>query len=421
MGRKMKDSGIEWIGEIPEDWDKDKVVRIFSTIGSGTTPKSNDENYFDGKNNWIQSGDINGGILKECKTKISDEAVNKFSALKLYVSPFLIMAMYGASVGNLSISKIDGYVNQACCVLKSESSDMRYLFYSLYAARDELILHAMGSGQPNISQNTIKQLWLPFPSKKEQEIVVNFLDSKCNHINAIINKTRTSIEEYKKLKQSIITQAVTKGIRPNRKMKDSGIEWIGEIPEEWDSMNPKALFTQRKDRAKNGERQLTASQQFGVIYQDEYMERTGTKVVTVEKDFDILKHVEMGDFVISMRSFQGGLEYSEYTGSISSAYVMLIPNVELVFPHYYKWLLKSSVYINALQSTSNMVRDGQAMRYSNFAQVRLFMVPLEEQKEIANYLDVKISKINTLISKKEQLLTELENYKKSLIFEYVTG
>ena len=183
----------------------------------------------------------------------------------------------------------------------------------------------------------------------------------------------------------------------------------------------KALFTQRKDRAKNGERQLTASQQFGVIYQDEYMERTGTKVVTVEKDFDILKHVEMGDFVISMRSFQGGLEYSEYTGSISSAYVMLIPNVELVFPHYYKWLLKSSVYINALQSTSNMVRDGQAMRYSNFAQVRLFMVPLEEQKEIANYLDVKISKINTLISKKEQLLTELENYKKSLIFEYVTG
>lgn len=148
---------------------------------------------------------------------------------------------------------------------------------------------------------------------------------------------------------------------------------------------------------------------------------TGAKVVTVDKDFDILKQVEAGDFVISMRSFQGGLEYSNLSGSISSAYVMLIPNHTLVCPRYFRWLLKSSVYINALQSTSNMVRDGQAMRYSNFAQVRLYTVPVDEQEEIANYLDEKCAAIDTLITRKTALLTELEAYKKSLIYEYVTG
>lgn len=187
------------------------------------------------------------------------------------------------------------------------------------------------------------------------------------------------------------------------------------------SITPKALFAQRKDKAAYGEKQLTASQKYGVVYQEEFMELTGNRVVTVEKDFDILKHVEIGDFVISMRSFQGGLEYSTKAGSISSAYVMLIPNLSKVFPRYYRWLFKSEIYINALQSTSDLVRDGQAMRYSNFAQVRLFTVPLSEQEEIADFLDDKCAKIEKLISQKEQFLAEIESYKKSLIYEYVTG
>ena len=205
-----------------------------------------------------------------------------------------------------------------------------------------------------------------------------------------------------------------------RKMKDSGIEWIGDIPEGWETINPKALFTQRKDRASKGERQLTSSQQYGILYQDEYMELTGSKVVTVEKDFDILKHVEAGDFVISMRSFQGGLEYSTKSGAISSAYVMLVPNLELVYPRFYRWLLKSSVYIDALQRTTNMVRDGQAMRYSNFAQVRLFALPLDEQKSRADFLDVKCSSIDKILSKTRSSIEEYKKLKQSVITQAVT-
>lgn len=419
--RGMKNSGIEWIGDIPRDWSKNKTIRLFSVIGSGTTPKSEDENNFLGDINWIQSGDINGGFLPFCKNQISDEVLAKYSALKVYKAPFIVIAMYGASIGNLSISNIDACVNQACCVLSETENDFNYLFYAIKSAKDYLIRKAVGGGQPNISQDTIKQLWLPQPSIEQQKRIADFLDEKCAEIDTVIEKTKATIEEYKMLKQSVITEAVTKGIRPNRPMKDSGIEWIKVIPAEWNSINPKALFDQRKEKAKQGERQLTASQQFGVVYQDEYMEMTGSKVVTVEKDFDILKHVESGDFVISMRSFQGGLEYSEKTGSISSAYVMLIPNTKFVYPRFYRWLLKSSMYINALQSTSNMVRDGQAMRYSNFAQVRLYTVPIEEQEEIADYLDQKCAWIEELIAKKTSLLSELESYKKSLIYEYVTG
>ena len=205
-----------------------------------------------------------------------------------------------------------------------------------------------------------------------------------------------------------------------RKMKDSGIEWIGEIPEGWRTINPKALFTQRKDKAQKGERQLTSSQQYGILYQDDYMELTGSKVVTVEKDFDILKHVEAGDFVISMRSFQGGLEYSTKSGAISSAYVMLVPNLELVYPRFYRWLLKSSVYIDALQRTTNMVRDGQAMRYSNFAQVRLFTLPLDEQKSRADFLDLECSSIDKILFKTRSSIEEYKKLKQAVITQAVT-
>ena len=205
-----------------------------------------------------------------------------------------------------------------------------------------------------------------------------------------------------------------------RKMKDSGIEWIGEIPEGWRTINPQALFTQRKDKAQKGERQLTSSQQYGILYQDDYMELTGSKVVTVEKDFDILKHVEAGDFVISMRSFQGGLEYSTKSGAISSAYIMLVPNLELVYPRFYRWLLKSSVYIDALQRTTNMVRDGQAMRYSNFAQVRLFTLPLDEQKSRADFLDLECSSIDKILFKTRSSIEEYKKLKQAVITQAVT-
>lgn len=205
-----------------------------------------------------------------------------------------------------------------------------------------------------------------------------------------------------------------------REMKDSGIEWIGKVPVEWKIDNPQYHFSQRKDRAKQGMVQLTASQKYGVITQTEYMERTGANIVTVQKDFDILKLVCAGDFVIHMRSFQGGLEYSEKTGSISSAYVMLIPSNTIREPRYYKWFFKSSNYIDALSSTSNLVRDGQAMRWSNFIQLPILFPPAEEQQRIADFLDAKCAEIDALTADIQTQIDTLEQYKRSVIAETVT-
>ena len=162
---EMKDSGVEWIGKIPQYWSRDKVVRIFKIIGSGTTPK--DDSYLiDGSINWIQSGDINGGILSSCSNKISNKAIEFYSALTVYKHPYIIMAMYGGSVGHLSLSQIDGCVNQACCVLKDPYLNYFYTFYCLNSAKNHLLKHAIGGGQPNISQTIIKQSWFPKPPEK---------------------------------------------------------------------------------------------------------------------------------------------------------------------------------------------------------------------------------------------------------------
>lgn len=429
MKRQMKDSGIEWIGEIPKEWDISKTLyslKMPITDGPHETPELLAEGIPFISAEAVSCG--NGHIdFSHKRGYISREFYDE--CCKKYVPQLddIYMIKSGATTGK--IAKVE--TNEIFTIwsplavfrFNEYKANVNYMYFYLQSdCYQKQIEDKWTYGtQQNIGMRTLEQLKLVVPPLSEQQRIADFLDDKVSQIDSTITKTRESIEEYKKLKQSIITEAVTKGIRSNRRMKESGIKWVKSIPAEWDGIAPKALFALRKDKAQAGEKQLTASQQYGVIYQDEYMELTGTRIVTVEKDFDILKHVEAGDFVISMRSFQGGLEYSEKSGSISSAYVMLIPDLNLVYPRFYKWLFKSSVYINALQSTSNLVRDGQAMRYSNFVQVRLYTVPLEEQKEIAGYLDNKCAEIDTLIEKKTALLAEMEAYKKSVIYEYVTG
>lgn len=421
--REMKDSGIEWIGEIPKDWKCCKVKYSTSFVGSGTTPTSSNQDFYDGDINWIQSGDLYKNVVVDTvEKKLTEKALKSFSALHIYQAPFIIMAMYGASVGNTAFSKIDACCNQACCCIKNnESFNLKFMFYWLDFAQIDFLGRAIGGTQPNISQDKIKNQYIVKPSLEEQQQIADYLDTQCSEIDATaedIQKEISLLEEYKK---SVITEAVTKGLNPDAEMKDSGVKWIGEIPINWQAVNPRWLFAQRKDRAKKGMEQYTASQKYGVISQKDYMNRIGGSIVTVQKDFDILKMVCKGDFVIHMRSFQGGLEYSEHTGSISSAYVMLIPQKNTGECRYFKWLFKSASYINALQSTSNLIRDGQAMRYSNFIQIIIPYPPLDEQQQIADYLDSQCSEIDAIIADKKRQRGILADYKKSLIYEYVTG
>ena len=423
--REMKDSGIEWIGKIPEEWTKDKVIRLFNIIGSGTTPKNITSDF--PCVNWIQSGDINGSLISSCKNNVSESIISQYSALKIYAAPFIVIAMYGASVGNTSISLIDGCVNQACCVLSASIYNLNYAFYAIKSSQNYLIRKAIGGGQPNISQDTIKQLWLPLPALHEQKRIAAFLDAECAEIDAVLEKTRASIEEYKKLKQAVITQAVTKGIRGDRPMKDSGIEWIGEIPAgvpisrvglHFDIVLGKMLCSAPVDDNYTLESYYCAAD-----VHFEGLSNGEKKKMWFSPDEKEQYCVKNGDLLV----VEGGAGAGGCAIAVSTDVPIYIQNSIMIVRskgisniRYLRYLLECLVkkgYIDVVCNKATI---------PHFTKDKLANVPFivflqSEQEEIAEYLNEKCAGIDALIAKKRQYLTEIETYKKSLIYEYVTG
>lgn len=415
--REMKDSGIEWIGQIPKHWEVHPVYAYFEE-GKTKNYRMQEQNLLSLSYGRIIRKDINtnGGLLPA-----SFNTYNVVEAGDIIIRPTDLQNDKRSL--RTGLVKEQGIITSAYIDLRPKDNvNSKYYHYLLHSYDVIKVFYNMGNGvRQGLNFSEFAKLLLLEPTTVEQQQIADYLDTKCSEIDATaedIQKEISLLEDYKK---SVITEAVTKGLDPDAEMKDSGVKWIGEIPVNWQAVNPRWLFAQRKDRAKKGMEQYTASQKYGVISQKDYMNRIGGSIVTVQKDFDILKMVCEGDFVIHMRSFQGGLEYSEHTGSISSAYVMLIPQKNTGECRYFKWLFKSASYINALQSTSNLIRDGQAMRYSNFIQIIIPYPPLDEQQQIADFLDTKCSEIDAIIADKKRQRGILAEYKKSLIYEYVTG
>lgn len=207
----MKDSGVEWIGEIPEHWDMMKISNIFNNIGSGTTPKSsNDEYYIDGNVNWLITGDLNDNYIHNTSTKITKKALHDTSALKIYPKESLVIAMYGATIGKLGILNIETCTNQACCVLsRSKIMNIKYTYYWFLGYRNEIISLSYGGGQPNISQDVIKNLKCIVPPFNEQKQIIDYLDTEITKINKTITKVTENINLLEEYKTSLIHHVVT--------------------------------------------------------------------------------------------------------------------------------------------------------------------------------------------------------------------
>lgn len=420
MARKMKDSGIEWIGEIPEGWEVHRIKTHFSIIsGSGFKPELQGQSTGDFP--VCKASDISssGHYLHTSANYISSDIVES-QHFSIIPKGSILFAKIGEAMrkNNRSLCSLDCCVDNNCQGLVPKNISSEFSYY-LFTCIDMTWFDNAGT-IPCINNQKLYDCRIPFPSYDEQLLIANHLNIQCDKINEMLFHIRSSIEEYKKLKQAVITQAVTKGVRGEREMKNSNIGWVKELPSDWSTIPSKYLFKNSDTKRFNGDEQLTASQQHGIITQKYYTELTGSKVVLANKGLDDWKHVEPFDFIISLRSFQGGLEMSETTGCITWHYIVLKP-CHQIYSYYYKWLFKSEIYIRALQRTCNFIRDGQDLRYSNFIQVPLFEPPLEEQKEIADYLNGKCAEIDKLIAKKEQLVKALESYKKSLIYEVVTG
>lgn len=407
----MQESKLEWYGLIPDSWRISRIGLLFSQRSS----KVSDKDY-------EPLSVTKNGIVPQLKTVAkTDDGDNR----KLVCVGDFVINSRSDRRGSCGVSSYAGSVSLINIVLKPKAAiNPRYYewLFKTDLFTDEFYKwgHGIVDDLWTTRWQDMKSIAVPVPSENEAEVISSFLDQHCAKIDALIAKNYQSIEEHKALKQSIITEAVTHGVNSSVEMKDTGLKWNRRIPAHWKVVPAKALFSQSNTTAQEGDCQLTASQRHGIISQQEYMLRENTKIVLADKDLDKWKHVEPNNFIISLRSFQGGLEMSNVTGCITWHYIVLVPKAD-VWPPYFKWLFKSSGYIKALQGTASFIRDGQDLRFSNFVQIPLFLIPIHEQKQISDYLDKKCVEIDKIIQQKVQLISELEAYKKSFIYEIVTG
>ena len=230
-----KDSGVEWIGEVPSHWEVMKTSLAFHGIGSGTTPSTSKKEFYDDNDGyyWLQTGDLNDGLINDTSKKITKLAISQCN-LKFYPIDSIVIAMYGATIGKVGILGIKTATNQACCVLPANKNmNSKFAFYEFLACKPALLVSAIGGGQPNISQDVIRKQKIAIPPLLEQNIIATYLDNKCSEIDNVISAQQKRIALLQELKQSVITLAVTKGLNPNVEMKDSGVEWIDKIPSNW--------------------------------------------------------------------------------------------------------------------------------------------------------------------------------------------
>jgi type I restriction enzyme S subunit len=307
------------------------------------------------------------------------------------------------------------------CLRPTSSMNHRYAKYLLAAYDFMKVFYGFGSGlRQNLDVKHIKHIPIPVPGLDEQELIVRYLDhSELRIAKAIAGKNE--LLDLLKERRSSTIQMITLGHdRPKSQLKDSGVLWLKEIPMSWEAVPSKALFRNRRQVASRDDTVMTASQTHGIMPREEYMKTEGRRVMVVLRDSYALKKVEVNDFVISMRSFQGGIEWSRVSGAVSPAYVVLVPTAD-VFPEFFAHLLKCKAYISAIRSTSDYVRDGQELRYSNFGQVPLPRVPIDEQKALAAKITQAIGETDAAMQAIEREVALLKEYRIRLISDVVTG
>jgi type I restriction enzyme S subunit len=285
---------------------------------------------------------------------------------------------------------------------------------------DFVAFNFSGSTINHLYQNVFETFRFPFPDLATQRQIADFLDRETARIDLLIEKKQRLVALLGEERSAVISHSVTKGIDPDAPMKDSGEAWLGQIPEHWEVVPPTVLFTQSKERARDGDEMLSATQKYGVIPLAEFEALEQRQVTKAFTNLELRKHVEIGDFVISMRSMDGGLERAHATGSVRSSYSVLKagPDVE---GRFYGAVLKSSLYIQALRLTSNFIRDGQDMNFGHFRKIRLPKLSLTEQTEIADYLEAETTRIDKVASKTSASIELLKEYRSALITAAVTG
>ena len=422
--REMKDSGIEWIGAIPQDWKTDRLQWHLKEINVSNNPIQT-------KN--ILSLTIEAGVIPYAeKGNQGNKAKEDYSQYKIAFPDTLVINSMNVIIGAVGISQYFGCVSPVYYVFEPiEGTDLRYIYYLFTNTGFQKEMRKYAKGileiRLRISSNDMLKRIVPSPPFKEQQRIADYLDKMCAEIDAVLEKTRASIEEYKKLKQAVITQAVTKGVRGDRPMKDSGIEWIGDIPAgvpisrvglHFDIVLGKMLCSAPVDDNYTLESYYCAAD-----VHFEGLSNGEKKKMWFSPDEKEQYCVKNGDLLV----VEGGAGAGGCAIAVSTDVPIYIQNSIMIVRskgisniRYLRYLLECLVKKGYIDVVCNKATIPHFTK-DKLANVPFIVFSQSEQEEIAEYLNEKCAGIDALIAKKQQYLTEIENYKKSLIYEYVTG
>ncbi len=410
---EYKDSGVAWIGDVPKHWKVIKTSLAFQGIGSGTTPSTSKKEYYDDNGNgkyWLQTGDLEDGIIYDTSKKVSNIAIKECN-LTFYPIDSIIIAMYGATIGKVGILGIESATNQACCVIPVTKKQIaKYFFYEFLACKPALLIAAIGGGQPNISQDTIKKLKIVIPPIIEQAAIATYLDTHCAKIDNLISIQQKRIALLQELKQSVITHAVTKGLNPNVQMKRSGVEWIGDVPKHWEYCRFKDFMLL----------QTTASNSNKKIGLENIESRSG-KFVYTGSEFEGNGIAFSNQDIIygKLRPYLQKVWLATFDGNaVGDFFVFRMKSNSC--PSFVKYLMLSDGYT---KETDGSTIGAKMPRVSSdfILTMHYCLPPITEQAAIASYLDHKCATIDTSISNAQHQIDLLQEYKQSLITEVVTG
>ena len=413
----MKDSGISWINEIPRNWNVEPIKYSYRLI-AGATPESTNVDFWDGDIKWITPADfktkdvfVSGG-----SRNLTIEGYKSCSTSMLPIGSIVFSKR--APIGTVAITADKLCTNQGCLGLVEKSGRVlnKFYFYVISIYGEVFNLYGSGTTFKEISANTFANIKLPMPPIQEQKSIVGFLDAKCAEIDALTADIQTQIDILEQYKQSIITEAVTKGLNPDVEMKDSGLKWIGKIPSSWNVMPNKYLMKKKKVICPvyNGEDILSLTMK-GVIVRDL---DAGGKMPT---SFDGYQRLEPGNLLMCL-----------FDIDVTPRCIGLIKQAGLSSPAYSQFELNGMgnaeyycYYYTMLDNDKTLLHLAKNLRHSltedQLGAISVIVPPVQEQKIIADFLDAKCEEIDKVIAAKIEQLAIIDEYKKSLIYEYVTG
>jgi type I restriction enzyme S subunit len=420
MKNDMKPSRIEWIGDIPVEWNVSKIKHLFSIV-SGSTPDSDNEEYWDGDIPWITPADMSDfGVINRGERSITKKGYNACGATLLPLNSIVLSTR--APIGKINITESVLCTNQGCKSLVNTHINTRYYYYLLFAGQEELIKQGRGTTFLELGITDLGNIRTILPPLPRQQVIASFLDAQCEKIDGIITAMEQQIEVLKQYKTSLITETVTKGLDKSAPMKDSGIEWIGKIPAHW-KIEPV------KYNLKSNEKTLkeTTESDYIMRYVDISSVNFDNGITAYEEiSFEnapsrARRIVKKGDTIIStVRTYLKAIARisDDKDVIVSTGFAVLSPRGN--DPAFIEYFCKSDGFCSEIEKFSYGIAY-PAINESVLINIKMLVPPISEQKVIAAYLEAKCAEMTAIISEKQKSIETMKSYKKSLIYEYVTG